>query len=173
MLRAPLARISHPVDSKSLSFVVETGCFKPVCRSPRNSLAFAECHQESFGLHALGRRDVVARSDGGRTSPDAGGLLLRETERVTNVIRQVAACFTDHRDPDLIERTVNELVAPVVYAPPLAPVPIARDSPQTPSNRGPPGLRAPLVPRPLPPDLRPPARESPKRRSQRVVRNTG
>ena len=76
----------------------------------------AECNQESFGFHALGRRDVVARFDGGRISSHAGGLLLRETERVTGIIRQFAACFTDHRDPDLIEHTVEELVAQRVYA---------------------------------------------------------
>ena len=77
---------------------------------------FTECNQESFGFHALGRRDVVARFDGGRISSDAGGLLLRETERVTGIIRQFAACFTDHRDPDLIEHTVEELIAQRVYA---------------------------------------------------------
>ncbi len=77
---------------------------------------FAECNQQSFGFHPLGRRDVVARFDGGRISSDAGGLLLRETERVTGVIRQFAACFTDHRNPDLIEHTVEELVAQRVYA---------------------------------------------------------
>ncbi len=59
---------------------------------------FAECNKESFGFHALGCRDVVARFDGGHISSDAGGLLLRETERVTGIIRQLAACFTDHRE---------------------------------------------------------------------------
>ena len=77
---------------------------------------FAECNRESFGFHALGRRDVVARFDGGRISSDAGGLLLRETERLTGIIHQFASCFTDHRDPDLIEHTVEELVAQRVYA---------------------------------------------------------
>ncbi len=77
---------------------------------------FAECNQESFGFHALGRREVVARFDGGRISSDAGGLLLRETERVAGIIGQFAACFTDHRDPDLIEHTVEALVAQRVYA---------------------------------------------------------
>ena len=56
---------------------------------------FAQCNRESFGFHALGRRDVVARFDGGLISSDAGGLLLRETERITGVIGQFAACFTD------------------------------------------------------------------------------
>jgi len=75
-----------------------------------------ECNRESFGFHALGRRDVVARFDGGRISSDAGGLLLRETERVTGIIGQFAACFTDHRNPDLIEHTVEELIAQRIYA---------------------------------------------------------
>ena len=75
-----------------------------------------ECNRESFGFHALGRRDVVARFDGGRISSDAGGLLLRETERITGIIGQFAACFTDHRNPDLIEHTVEALVAQRVYA---------------------------------------------------------
>ncbi|MFB3113023.1 MAG: IS1380 family transposase [Gemmatimonadales bacterium] len=75
-----------------------------------------ECNRESFRFHALGRRDVVARFDGGRISSDAGGLLLRETERITGIIGQFAGCFTDHRNPDLIEHTVEELVAQRVYA---------------------------------------------------------
>jgi hypothetical protein len=74
-----------------------------------------ECNQQSFEFHALGRREVVARFDGGHVTSDAGGLLLRETERVTGIVRQFAACFTDHRDPDLIEHTVEDLVAQRVY----------------------------------------------------------
>lgn len=77
---------------------------------------FAQCNQQSFGFHPLGRRNVVAHFDGGRISSDAGGLLLRETERITGIVRQFAACFTDHRDPELIEHTVEELVAQRVYA---------------------------------------------------------
>jgi hypothetical protein len=48
-------------------------------------------------------------------SSDAGGLLLREVEQRTGIIRQFAACFVDHRDPDLIDHTVQELVAQRVY----------------------------------------------------------
>lgn len=74
-----------------------------------------ECNQQSFGFHALGRRNVVGRFDGGRITSDGGGLLLRETERVTGIIGQFATCFTDYRDPDRIEHTVEELVAQRVY----------------------------------------------------------
>ena len=75
----------------------------------------AECNQLSFSFHASGRRDIVARFDGGHVTSDAGGLLLRETEQATGVIRQFADCFTDHRDPDLIEHGVEDLVAQRVY----------------------------------------------------------
>ncbi len=74
-----------------------------------------ECTQLAFDFHRLGRREVVARFDGGRITSDAGGLLLRETERATGVIQRFAACFTDHRDPDLIEHTVNDLLAQRIY----------------------------------------------------------
>ncbi|MCH8913712.1 MAG: transposase [Planctomycetes bacterium] len=76
---------------------------------------FTQCNSDSFGFHPLGRRDVVAQFDGGRISSDAGGLLLRETERITGIIRQFATCFTDHRDPELIEHTVEELIAQRIY----------------------------------------------------------
>jgi hypothetical protein len=74
-----------------------------------------ECNQKVFEFHALGQREVVARFDGGRITSDGGGLLLRETERLTGIIRQFAACFTDHRDADLIEHTVEELIGQRVY----------------------------------------------------------
>jgi hypothetical protein len=75
-----------------------------------------ECNQKSFAFHPLGSREVTARFDGGRITSDAGSLLLRETERATGILRQFAACFTDHRNPDLIEHTVEQLIAQRVYA---------------------------------------------------------
>jgi hypothetical protein len=74
-----------------------------------------QCNQQSFGFHALGSREVVGRFDGGQITSDGGGLLLRETEQATGIINQFAACFTDPRDPDLIEHTVEDLVAQRVY----------------------------------------------------------
>jgi hypothetical protein len=42
-------------------------------------------------------------------------MLLGEVERRTAIVRLFAACFTDHRDPELVEHTVEELVAQRVY----------------------------------------------------------
>jgi hypothetical protein len=75
-----------------------------------------ECNAESILFQPLGRREVVGRFDGGTISSDAGALLIRETERITGIVRQFAACFTDHRDPERIEHTVGELIAQRVYA---------------------------------------------------------
>jgi len=74
-----------------------------------------ECNQKSFEFHALGRRGVSGSFDGGRITSDGGGLLLRETERIVGVIRQFAACFTDYRDPELTEHTVQELAGQRIY----------------------------------------------------------
>jgi hypothetical protein len=74
-----------------------------------------ECSKDSFEFHALGRRDVVARFDGGQITSDAGGLLHRETEKGTKIIGQFAECFEDYRDPEKTEHTVYELVSQRVY----------------------------------------------------------
>lgn len=58
-----------------------------------------ECNGTQLSFQALGRREVVARFDGGQLSSDGGGLLLRETERRTGIIEQFAACFRDYRSP--------------------------------------------------------------------------
>jgi hypothetical protein len=57
----------------------------------------------------------VARFDGGTITSEAGGLLLRGVEKATRIIGQFARCFTDHRDAEVIEHTVEELVAQRVY----------------------------------------------------------
>jgi len=74
-----------------------------------------ECSRRTLKFHPLGKRDVVGRFDGGAISSEAGGLLLREVEKRAGVIEQFAACFTDHRDAELIEHTVKALVGQRVY----------------------------------------------------------
>lgn len=74
-----------------------------------------QCKTDQYGFHALNNREVVAQFDGGDITSDAGGMLLREVERRTGILRDLAACFTDHRDPDAIEHPVEDLVAQRVY----------------------------------------------------------
>lgn len=70
-----------------------------------------ECtSRETFEFGTSGRRQVVARFDGGDITSDAGVLLLREIESKLGLFSRVAACFEDHRNPTLIEHSVRELV---------------------------------------------------------------
>src|SRR5207247_10123086 len=74
-----------------------------------------ECRREQYEFHALGNREVVAQFNGGDITSDAGGLLLREVEQRTGIIRKFAACFTDYRNPELIEHPVEDLVGQRVF----------------------------------------------------------
>ncbi|MEJ2245261.1 MAG: transposase, partial [Acidobacteriota bacterium] len=74
-----------------------------------------QCNPSQLEFHALGKRKVIGKFDGGNITSDAGGLLLRETENRTGIIRQFAQCFTDMRNPKQIEHTVKELVSQRVY----------------------------------------------------------
>jgi hypothetical protein len=75
-----------------------------------------ECNAPTFDFQGLGSRVVTARFDGGAITSDAGGLLLREVEAKTGILRRFAACFTDHRDPERIDHSVYELLAQRVFA---------------------------------------------------------
>lgn len=75
-----------------------------------------QCNQETFLFQTQNRRKLVAHFNGGNITSDAGGLLLQQTERATGIIKRFAACFTDHRDPDLIEHSVEDLIAQRIYA---------------------------------------------------------
>jgi hypothetical protein len=69
-----------------------------------------ECTAGQLEFHGLGRRTVVGEFDGGKISSDSGGLLLREVEQRTHILKRLAGCFVDYRDPDQIEHTVESLI---------------------------------------------------------------
>jgi hypothetical protein len=74
-----------------------------------------QCNPPELLFQDLGPRQVIARFDGGHVSSDAGGLLLREVERKFHFIEQFARCFTDHRDPDLVEHSLTELLKQRIF----------------------------------------------------------
>ncbi|OYV74978.1 MAG: hypothetical protein B7Z66_14590 [Chromatiales bacterium 21-64-14] len=69
-----------------------------------------ECTADRMEFHGLGRRVVVGRFDGGRISSDGGGLLLREVEQRTQILKRLAVCFTDYRDAGQVEHSVESLI---------------------------------------------------------------
>jgi hypothetical protein len=72
--------------------------------------------QTEFGFQALGSRQVVASFDGGQLTSDGGLLLLRDLDRSMGLTRKLAGCFSDSRDPERIEHSVQTLVAQRVLA---------------------------------------------------------
>jgi hypothetical protein len=74
-----------------------------------------ECTQTSFEFEGHFSKRIVARFDGGRQTSDAGGLLLRETDRRLKLLSRFAACFIDGRDASRIEHRVEEMVAQRIY----------------------------------------------------------
>jgi hypothetical protein len=74
-----------------------------------------ECNQSSFGFEACGRREVIAKFDGGTISSDGGAFLLRQTDRRLNLLPRLAECFLDGRNPDLTEHSVLEMLSQRIY----------------------------------------------------------
>ena len=74
-----------------------------------------ECNPEQLEFHALGRREVIGRFDGGRITSDGGGLLLREVDKRLGLLDRLASCFSDYRNPNSVEHSVQALVAQRVY----------------------------------------------------------
>ena len=71
----------------------------------------AECNAEQLSFQGVGKRQIVARFDGGQLSSDGGGLLLREVERRTRLLSQFAACFRDYRNSMLVEHSLRSLIS--------------------------------------------------------------
>lgn len=79
-----------------------------------------DCTPHQFEFQGLTRRTVVASFDGGTLSSDGGVLLLAEVDRRLGLLERFAACFEDHRNPALVEHSVEELVRQRVFALALA-----------------------------------------------------
>jgi Transposase DDE domain group 1 len=68
-----------------------------------------ECRNEKLEFQACGARQVVAEFNGGTS--DGGVLLLKEVEAKRKIIKQFAACFTDHRDKSCSSKKKRRLEA--------------------------------------------------------------
>lgn len=69
-----------------------------------------DCDQQTFHFQDCGSKKVVADFSGGFLSNDGGALLLREIELRKKLVGKLAHCFTDYRDPRLIEHGLEELL---------------------------------------------------------------
>src|SRR5947209_9429499 len=74
-----------------------------------------ECTQSGFGFEACGKREIVARFDGGTISSDGGGLLLRQADKRLNLLPRLAQCFLDGRNQNQVEHSVEEMLSQRIY----------------------------------------------------------
>ena len=70
-----------------------------------------QCTPTEIRAKAPGRREFVARFNGGDITSSGGLLLLEAVEKRRGILRRFANCFSDHRNPLLIEHTCQDLVA--------------------------------------------------------------
>jgi hypothetical protein len=75
-----------------------------------------ECTQSNFAFQAHFSRQVTGQFDGSTMTSDAGGLLLRETDRRLNLLPRLAHCFLDGRDSSRIQHSVAEMISQRVAA---------------------------------------------------------
>jgi hypothetical protein len=75
-----------------------------------------QCNTDAIKFKKLGKRFLVADFNAGTITSDAGVLLLEKTEQAIALLARATECFVDHRDGDLIEHTVEELLRQRVFA---------------------------------------------------------
>src|ERR1700678_96878 len=74
-----------------------------------------ECSAKRSVFGRVEGRPVVAEFDGGALTSDAGGLLLGAADRRLELVRRLARCFRDARDPRFVEHSVATLVRQRVF----------------------------------------------------------
>src|SRR5260370_3197268 len=74
-----------------------------------------ECNETLFPFEAHFSRQVVAQFEGSWLTTEGGALLLRQADRKIGLLRRVAPCFTDYRQPERIEHPLAEILAQLIY----------------------------------------------------------
>jgi len=74
-----------------------------------------ECSAKPSAFGRVEGRPVVAEFDGGALTSDAGGLLLGAADRRLDLVRRLAGCFRDARDPRFVEHALATLLGQRVF----------------------------------------------------------
>jgi hypothetical protein len=73
------------------------------------------CIQSDFRFKACGKREIVAKFDGGTISSDGGAFLLRQTDQRLNLLPRLANCFLDGRNQEQVEHSIAEMLSQRIY----------------------------------------------------------
>lgn len=74
-----------------------------------------ECSQESFSFAPHFSRRVDAGFTAGQVSSEGGALLQRQADRRIKLMNRLACCFTDGRNRETIQHTVEQMLAQRIY----------------------------------------------------------
>ncbi len=115
LFRGSPARISHDTTGKKAVFwgISESPDF--LLTRQRTAFALAERTQGRLEFEARFSRRVKAAFDAGTLTTNGGGLLLRQAERPTGLLKCLAACFTDCRRADRFEHRLDKMLARRIY----------------------------------------------------------
>jgi hypothetical protein len=80
-----------------------------------DAASMTDCREQSWLFQDLGNRKVEVDFGGGYLSSDGGGLILRELERHSGLLRDFSGCFVDYRDQRYVEHSVQELVSQRIH----------------------------------------------------------
>jgi len=73
------------------------------------------CTPRLFEFEGVDRKSVVAGFDGGTMTSNAGALLLGQVDHGLGLIGRFAGCFTDRRDPRLVEHRLETLLGQRIF----------------------------------------------------------
>ena len=83
--------------------------------NPNHTASPTDCKDQPLLFPELTSRPITVDFDAGHVSSDGGGLLLARLDRSYGYLHRFARNFTDHRDPELIEHSLLELLRQRVY----------------------------------------------------------
>src|SRR5208283_1965174 len=81
----------------------------------KDAASMTDCREQSWLFQDLASRKVEVDFGGGYLSSDGGGLILRELERHSGLLRDFSGCFVDYRNQRYIEHSVQELVSQRIH----------------------------------------------------------
>ncbi len=74
-----------------------------------------ECSREKYEFQGINRKKLVCEFNGGMLTSDGGAALLAQVESRLGIIKQFAECFVDHRNQDMVEHTLSELLLQRIF----------------------------------------------------------